>query len=135
MMQGRVNQRCEAVISIAVRGGNKIESVDAVIDTGFNGFLTLPSTIVMKLGLPWNYRDRATLGDGSETLFDVYDAEVIWNGQYREIEVNEAEIEPLLGMRMLKGYRLQVDTIEGGLVTIEMLPPDILPSIGLGQEV
>jgi hypothetical protein len=28
----------------------------------------------------------------------------------------------LLGMRLLKGYRLQVDTVEGGLVAIEMLP-------------
>lgn len=121
MMQGRVNQRCEAVISVAVRGGNKLKSVDAVIDTGFNGFLSLPIAVIMELALPWNYRDRATLGDGSETLFDVYDAEVIWNGQYREIEINAAETEPLLGMRMLKGYRLQVDTIEGGLVTIEML--------------
>jgi predicted aspartyl protease len=62
------------------------------------------------------------LGDGSETLFDVYDAQAIWNGQYREIEVNAAETEPLLGMRMRKGYRLHVDTIEGGLVKIEMLP-------------
>jgi clan AA aspartic protease len=122
MMQGRVNQRCEAVISIAVRGGGKIESVDAVIDTGFNGFLSLPIAIIVELSLPWNYRDRATLGDGSETLFDIYDAQAIWDGQYREIEVNAAETEPLLGMRMLKGYRLQVDTIEGGLVTIEMLP-------------
>jgi clan AA aspartic protease len=122
MMQGRVNQRCEAVVSVAVRGSGKIKSVDAVIDTGFNGFLSLPIAIIMKLGLPWNYRDRATLGDGSETLFDVYDAEVIWNGQYRAIEINAAETEPLLGMRMLKGYRLQVDTIEGGLVTIKMLP-------------
>jgi predicted aspartyl protease len=82
----------------------------------------LPIDIIIELGLPWNYRDRATLGDGSETLFDVYDAEVIWDRQYREIEINAAETEPLLGMRMLKGYRLQVDTIEGGLVTIEMLP-------------
>jgi clan AA aspartic protease len=122
MMQGRVNQRCEAVISVAVRGGGKIKSVDAVIDTGFNGFLSLPIAIIIELGLPWNYRDRATLGDGSETLFDVYDAEFIWDGQYREIEINAAETEPLLGMRMLKGYRLQVDTIEGGLVTIETLP-------------
>jgi predicted aspartyl protease len=105
MMQGRVNQRCEAVVSIAVRGGGKIKSVDAVIDTGFNGFLSLPIAIIMELGLPWNYH-----------------AEVIWNGQYREIEINAAETEPLLGMRMLKGYRLQVDAIEGGLVTIEMLP-------------
>jgi clan AA aspartic protease len=122
MMQGRVNQRCEAVISIAVRRSGKIKSVDAVIDTGFNGFLSLPINIIRELGLPWKYRDRATLGDGSETLFDVYDAEVIWDGQYREIEINAAETEPLLGMRMLKRYRLQVDTIEGGLVTIEMLP-------------
>jgi clan AA aspartic protease len=122
MMQERVNQRCEAVISVAVRGGGKIKPVDAVIDTGFNGFLSLPTESIIELGLPWNYRDRATLGDGSETLFDVYNAEVIWNGQYREIEVNAAETEPLLGMRMLKGDRLQVDTIEGGLVTIEMLP-------------
>jgi clan AA aspartic protease len=121
MMEGRVNQRCEAVISVAVRGGDKIKSVNAVIDTGFNGFLSLPIAIIMELGLPWKYRDRATLGDGSETLFDVYDTQAIWNGQYREIEVNAAETEPLLGMRMLKGYRLQVDTIEGGLVMIEML--------------
>jgi hypothetical protein len=32
-----------------------------------------------------------------------------------------AETEPLLGMALLKGYRLQVDAIEGGLVTIESL--------------
>jgi len=122
MMQGRVNQRCEAVISVAVRGGGTTTSVDAVIDTGFNGFLSLPIAIIAELDLPWIYRDRATLGDGSETLFDVYDAEIIWNGQYREIEVNAAETEPLLGMRMLKGYRLQVDAIESGLVVIELLP-------------
>lgn len=121
MMQGRVNQRCEAVISVAVRGGGKIKSVDAVIDTGFNGFLSLPIVVIAELSLPWNYRDRATLGDGSATLFDIYNAEVIWNGQYREIEINAAETEPLLGMRMLKGYRLQVDVIEDGLVAIEAL--------------
>lgn len=37
-------------------------------------------------------------------------------------EINAAETEPLLGMRMLRGYRLQVDTVEGGLVTIQPLP-------------
>jgi predicted aspartyl protease len=57
MMQGRVNQRCEAVISVAVKGEGKIKSVDAVIDTGFNGFLSLPIAIITELGLPWKYRD------------------------------------------------------------------------------
>jgi predicted aspartyl protease len=62
------------------------------------------------------------LGDGSETLFDIHDANVIWDGQFREIEINSADTEPLLGMSMLRGYRLEVDTIQGGLVTIKALP-------------
>lgn len=78
--------------------------------------------MITELELPWSYRDRATLGDGSETLFDIFEATVIWDGQFREIEINAADTEPLLGMRMLWGYRLQVDTLEGGLVTISELP-------------
>jgi clan AA aspartic protease len=121
MMQGYVNENYEAIISVAVKNGNSLKSFDAVIDTGFTGFLSLPIAIVMELELQWSYRDRATLGDGSETVFDVYNAEILWNGQLREIEIDAAETEPLLGMALLRGYRLQVDTIEGGLVTIETL--------------
>ena len=44
-----------------------------------------------------------------------------WNGQYREIEVNGAETDPLIGMSLFRGYRLQIDTIPGGLVTISTL--------------
>jgi clan AA aspartic protease len=121
MMQGYVNENYEAMISVAVKNGNSFKSIDAVIDTGFTGFLSLPTAIIMDLELQWSYRDRATLGDGSETVFDVYNAEIVWNGQLREIEIDAAETEPLLGMALLRGYRLQMDTIEGGLVTIETL--------------
>ncbi len=121
MMQGYVNENFEAIISVAVKNGGKFKSIDAVIDTGFTGFLSLPIAIIMELELQWSYRDRATLGDGSETVFDVYNAEIVWNGQLREIEIDAAETEPLLGMALLRGYRLQIDTIEGGLVSIEIL--------------
>jgi predicted aspartyl protease len=53
--------------------------------------------------------------------FDLFTAVVIWDGQYRDIYIAEAETEPLLGMGMLYGYRLQVDAVEGGLVKIEAL--------------
>jgi clan AA aspartic protease len=122
MMQGYVNQAYEAVIPVVIKYGNKLKSVNAVIDTGFTGFLSIPSSMIAELELPWSYRDRATLGDGSETLFDVHDANIIWDGQFREIEINSANTDPLLGMKMLRGYRLQVDTIQGGLVTIAALP-------------
>ncbi len=121
MMQGYVNATYEAVISVVVSYNGKLKSLNAVIDTGFTGFLSLRSAIIAELNLPWSYRDRATLGDGSETLFDIYEASIIWDGQFREIEINLANTEPLLGMSMLRGYRLQVDTIQGGLVTIAAL--------------
>ena len=122
MMQGYVNQNYEAMLSLVVRNGDKLKSITAVIDTGFTGFLSLPIATIRELELSWSYRDRATLGDGSEVLFDIYEGMVIWGGQYREIEINAAETEPLIGMSLLRGYRLQVDTVQGGLVTISELP-------------
>jgi clan AA aspartic protease len=122
MMRGYVNQNYEAMLSLVVRNGDKLKSITAVIDTGFTGFLSLPIATIRELELSWSYRDRATLGDGSEVLFDIYDGMVIWGGQYREIEINAAETEPLIGMSLLRGYRLQVDTVQGGLVTISELP-------------
>jgi len=118
MMQGYVNKNYEATILVVVRNNAKLKSINAVIDTGFTGFLSLPNDIITELGLPWSYRDRGTLGDGSEVLFDIYDAVAIWDGKSQDIEVNSAETDPLMGMSMLRGYRLQVDTIEGGLVII-----------------
>ena len=121
MMQGYVNMNYEAVISLVIKYNSRLKSINAVIDTGFTGFLSLPQSIIDELELPWSYSDFATLGDGSETLFDIHDATVIWDGQFREIEINSADTDPLLGMKMLREYRLQVDTTQGGLVTIAPL--------------
>ena len=123
MIYGVVNLRREATLPLVVGNANKQQQqvVDTVIDTGFSGFLSLPSAIIVALNLPWSASDIATLGDGSETLFDLYTATVIWDGQYREIYVAESETEPLLGMSLLYGYRLQLDAIEGGGVKIEAL--------------
>jgi clan AA aspartic protease len=122
MMHGVVNLRREATLPLVVNGANgQRQLIDTVIDTGFSGFLSLPFAIITTLNLPWSASDIATLGDGSETLFDLYTATVIWDGQYREIYIAESETEPLLGMAMLYGCRLQVDAIEGGIVKIEAL--------------
>ncbi len=122
MIYGVVNVRREATLPLVVGNANgQRQVIDTVIDTGFSGFLTLPSAIITSLALPWSASDIVTLGDGSETFFDLYTATVIWDGQYREIYIAESETEPLLGMSLLYGYRLQVDTIEGGTVKIEEL--------------
>jgi len=122
MIHGVVNLRREATLPVVI--GNSTgqrEVIDTVIDTGFDGFLSLPSEIIVRLGLPWTISNPATLGDGSEVLFDFYTGTVIWDGQYRTIDIAESETEPLLGMAILYGYRLQVDNVEGGIVKIEAL--------------
>jgi hypothetical protein len=47
MMQGFVNQRCEAILSIAVGYGNSPKQmIEGVIDTGFTVFLSLPLSVI-----------------------------------------------------------------------------------------
>jgi clan AA aspartic protease len=122
MMQGFVNQNCEAIIKLAVGHGNaRKQMIDAVIDTGFTGFLSLPLSIITSLGLPWYFRDFGTLGDGSEIIFEMYKATVIWDGQNQIIDVAASETEPLVGMSLLYGFKISIEAIEGGIVTIEAL--------------
>ena len=61
------------------------------------------------------------MGDGSEVTFEVYAARIIWDGEYRDIPVNEAQTDPLIGMSLLYGYDLRIQAVEGGSVTIEIL--------------
>ena len=122
MMNGIVDQNCEATLRLVVSNESKQRQViNAVIDTGFTGFLTLPLTVINSLNLRLYSREEGTLGDGSTCIFDVYRGLVIWDGEYRHIDVNAAETEPLVGMSLLYGYRMQLDVIESGIVVIQSL--------------
>ena len=119
MMHGFVNQRCEAILRIAVGHADAPKQVvEAVIDTGFTGFLSLPPSTITNLGLPWYFRDVGTLGDGSEVIFDMHKATVIWDGKPQIIDVAASEADPLIGMSLLYGFKLQVDVTEDRTVTI-----------------
>jgi clan AA aspartic protease len=122
MMFGVVNNSCEAIIKVAVgRIGSPKITIDAVIDTGFTSFLSLPLSIITSLDLPWHYRDVGTLGDGSEVVFEIYKVAVIWDGQKQIVDVAASEADPLVGMGLLYGFKLQIEAVEGGIVTIEAL--------------
>jgi clan AA aspartic protease len=122
MIHGVVSRNREATISlVVVNESRQTKLITAVIDTGFTGYLSLPSEIIAELDLSWTGIDRVTLGDGSEVTFEVYAAKVIWDGEYRDIPINEAETDPLVGISLLYGYDLHIQTVEGGDVTIKRL--------------
>lgn len=63
--------------------------------------MSLPLSIILDLGLPRHYRDIGTLGDGSEVVFEIYKASVIWDGQDKIIDVAASDADPLVGMGLL----------------------------------
>jgi clan AA aspartic protease len=119
VITGRVKDR-EARIELRVRGTGKRErTIPAVIDTGFTAFLTLPPALIASLGLTWKSSGRGILADGSECLFDVYAGKVVWDGKVRNILIDEADTDPLVGMALLTGYELKVQICPGGKVRIK----------------
>jgi len=121
MIIGLVQAR-EARIRLKVRGPDGHEQeIEAVLDTGYTASLTLPPALIAALSLPWQSLDRGTLADGSDCLFDVYEAMVVWDGKPRRVLVDEADADPLIGMALLNGYELKVQVRTGGMVTIKRL--------------
>jgi len=122
MISGVVTGDRQAVIHLTVRGPTGQEQeIDAIIDTGFDGCLSLPPSVILLIGLDWRERGRAVLADGSESIFDIYEGTVLWDGQARRIPVHEAETIPLVGMSLLQGYELTIQVQPSGSVTIKPL--------------
>jgi predicted aspartyl protease len=122
MIQGAVNARNEAVVPLRVRGPAGAESVvDTVADSGFTGSLTLPAGTILSLGLVRQSGGGAVLADGSVRQFDLYAAEVAWDGGWRPVLVSAVGDEALLGMRLLVGHQLRIEVVPGGAVEITPL--------------
>lgn len=122
MIAGLVTGDRQAVIHLTVRGpAGQEQEIEAIIDTGFDGWLSLPSSVIVPLDLVWRQRGRALLADGRESVFDIYEATVVWDGEARRVPVDEAETAPLVGMSLLEGCELTVQVRSGGNVIIRPL--------------
>ena len=122
MIIGVVTSNREATIRVLVRGARGQEAeVEAVIDTGFTGFLTLPAQFIANLALSFAGTTRAALADGSEVAMDVFEASVLWDNLERDVVVLAAEGVALVGMALLSGYRVTLEVEGGGSVRIEAL--------------
>jgi clan AA aspartic protease len=113
----------EARIRLTVKGRRGREhEVDAVIDSGYSGALTLPPALITALGLRWQSEAWATLADGSMCVFQVYRGKLVWDGKVRSILVDAADADPLVGMGLLRGHELKMHVRARGKVTIKRLP-------------
>jgi len=123
MIVGIVNALLEPTVRLTVRSASGTDlDIEAVVDTGFSGELTLPSSVIAALGLRWRTRNSRVLADGTKQYVDIYVGIIGWDGMVRHVFVEAADTHPLVGMALIAGNCLQVAAIPGGRVTIEALP-------------
>ena len=120
MIEGIVNDAYEAVVALSLQGpAGQVQDIEAVIDTGYSGFLTLPTALVTELGLPFAYIGRALLANDDEVTFDVHDVTILWDDQARRIKADATGSTPLVGMLLLDRHSLNIEVERGGRVTIQ----------------
>lgn len=120
MISGRVNQDLEAVIRLRLHGsGNRERWIEATIDTGFNGSLTITPEIARDLELKLIARGTAVIANGTRQSFNICSATVSWDGEPLPVAVDVLNNAPLIGMDLLKGYELLIQVEEGGSVFID----------------
>ena len=120
MIEGTVNAAYEAALVLSVEGpeGHQRE-IEAVVDTGYNGFLTLPSVLVGETRPPVRHQRRGDVGrrQRSQLRHPHGHRRLGWSG--RHVEAYAAETTPLVGMRLLAGHDLHVEVENGGRVVIQ----------------
>ena len=95
----------------------------AILDTGFEGYITLPTEAISALGLVPLTPSTYELADGQTVQFNTYLATASWHGRPRLALALEANGVPLLGTSLLWGSRVTLEMQAGGAVVIDELSP------------
>lgn len=96
-------------------------TLDAALDTGFTGYLKLPRTRVEQLGLKRIGAANVSLADDRKVQSELFLASVRFGGKSRIAVIHALGTRALVGMQLLKGFRLEVGVFENGPVTL--VPP------------
>jgi clan AA aspartic protease len=121
MIQGTV-VGLQILIGVVFRLPNRPDlQIEFVVDTGFEGALTLPQNVVAALGLPALGQINANLADDSSAKVDVYQATILWHGQEVPVALLAMGKRPLLGTSLLDGFNLNADFEDQGVATLQRL--------------
>lgn len=107
-MDGFFSQSGHPIISIKVYGFSKeiSQEFDAILDTGFSGFLSLPLVYALKVGLILNSTASFVLADGSvqHTLLCLGSIKLNEEERTGLISISKGN-DVLLGMDFLKKFK------------------------------
>ena len=117
MITGHIDENLEARIKLSVNVGADMGEIDFLLDTGFNGHLSVTRALVEMLGLELKDVQSGITADGRLGYFETVDWDVVWHGRETTVRAQVLD-EAMLGTRMLKGCELTAVWNAGGDVSI-----------------
>lgn len=95
------------------------QTVEALLDSGFNGAVSLPVDEVEKLGLPLMTEHAVTLADGSDVNVKVHVGFIRLGEQWKRCAVLATGDVPTVGMHLLQRLKVCFEAVDGGDIEIE----------------
>lgn len=110
MTEGYFNDNEHPILEITVTGEDSQVEIPALIDTGFDGYLSLPIPVAMSLGLKLIDSALITLADGSKKTELLFTTKVSLEGkESRARTFLTAGETALIGTQLLKDFTLSID--------------------------
>ena len=123
MIHGHISQDLDLIVPVYVLDQNGYAyRLEAAIDTGFTGELSLPSHWIKRLGLVPDDPTDFTMANNATESFDTYYGYMLWHGSRIEVQIIAAEGTPLIGVGLLQDNLLTAAIAYNGAITISPLP-------------
>ena len=103
---------------IEVIGSRRTLALTAIVDTGFDGDLCLPTRLAVQVGLELISEELIELADGAKRKQLVFAGSVRFFGETQDVEIMLTDSEDaLIGTRLLNLYPLAIE-FPGGHVKV-----------------
>jgi len=83
MIKGEVTEALDPVIEIGLKDGETVSMIEAIVDTGFSGYLCLSEQWVDKLDMSFRFVESYGMANGEIITRDVFRGVIRFNGQER----------------------------------------------------
>lgn len=111
MLKGVVNSRGEPLVPILLASHSRRRyRHPAVIDTGFNGHLSLPEKLARRYGWQWVGYESYEIATGDIVQEKVFLGRIHWFGSLQEVYAVASHAKDILiGTRLLEPHRLSIN--------------------------
>lgn len=120
-MIGFVSPSLQPLVRLKLRVHGEEHEIEAIVDTGFGGYLTLPPGVIQSLEIAQLSEVVMRIADGSEVPVRTFLVETLLNETWSKTEVIETENTPLLGMSFLENHQITIEVRDGGAISIQSL--------------